>query len=492
MNNKNYFELLNIAIPEDHDHYQFSTEMEGTLKIIHIKTKPLPTYCPKCGKIMHSKGLYERTVSHPVLQDGSQITLKVHQRRWRCTGSYCTYSMNEDFPFLQAGKQKTTMTPFMILNAMKDLNSSTAAIAQRFNVSDTYVHDIFTAYVDLKRLPLPECLSIDEVYLHLDEQRKYQLVLMDFQTNQIVDILENRYQTTMDEYFYNIPIEERMNVKYLITDAYGPYFSACNKYFPNAVTVLDSFHAVQFLTNSLNNYVNRVLKKYKELNQKKLEQKNHDYNLSNASINDSQEVVLLKKYRWVLLQNGNNRNEPWRTYYHKSLKMRLSTHQIEKMFFNLDKQFKPMFDLKEKYIQFNEEGASLSQKEVIEKLDALIKEYSECKISLFEEFACFLKKHKNSIIESFNERVVTRTQRKKQIELISRLSNGPMESFNRKPKDLKRLTRGMKNFEYNRNRILWATRENAPIRIIPKTTEQIHSHRLNKATAHRRPKKYNK
>ena len=67
-----------------------------------------------------------------------------------------------------------------------------------------------------------------------------------------------------------------------------------------------------------------------------------------------------------------------------------------------------------------------------------------------------------------------------------------MEGFNRLPKDLKRLTRGMNNFDYNRNRILWATRINPPIRSIPKTKEQIHSYKLSKSTESRRPKKYKK
>lgn len=44
----------------------------------------------------------------------------------------------------------------------------------------------------------------------------------------------------------------------------------------------------------------------------------------------------------------------------------------------------------------------------------------------------------------------------------SRLSNGPIESINRKVKDLKRLGRGFRNFEHFRNRFLYATRS-APV-----------------------------
>ena len=42
----------------------------------------------------------------------------------------------------------------------------------------------------------------------------------------------------------------------------------------------------------------------------------------------------------------------------------------------------------------------------------------------------------------------------------SRLSNSPIESLNRKEKDLKWLGRGFRNFEHMRNRFLFATRKN--------------------------------
>ena len=44
----------------------------------------------------------------------------------------------------------------------------------------------------------------------------------------------------------------------------------------------------------------------------------------------------------------------------------------------------------------------------------------------------------------------------------SRLSNAPIESLNRKAKDLKRSGRGYRNFEHFRNRFLYATTD-APV-----------------------------
>lgn len=80
---------------------------------------------------------------------------------------------------------------------------------------------------------------------------------------------------------------------------------------------------------------------------------------------------------------------------------------------------------------------------------------------MFKEFSELLKAHKQEIINSFiyitdnngNER---------------RLSNGPMEGYNRTPKDFKRNSRGLSNFEYVRSRLIWANRKNESILAIPK------------------------
>ena len=75
---------------------------------------------------------------------------------------------------------------------------------------------------------------------------------------------------------------------------------------------------------------------------------------------------------------------------------------------------------------------------------------------MFKEFSKLLKAHKQEIINSFiyindnngNER---------------RLSNEPMEGYNRTPKDFKRNSRGLSNFEYARSRLIWANRKNESI-----------------------------
>ena len=80
----------------------------------------------------------------------------------------------------------------MIIKEMKDITLSCSQIAARFNVSDTYVHNTFMQYVDLPRLPLTDAISIDEVFLNIDNESKFAVVIMDFNTGTILDIVQSR------------------------------------------------------------------------------------------------------------------------------------------------------------------------------------------------------------------------------------------------------------------------------------------------------------
>ena len=73
---------------------------------------------------------------------------------------------------------------------------------------------------------------------------------------------------------------------------------------------------------------------------------------------------------------------------------------------------------------------------------------------IFREFASLLEKYQDPIINSFI--MVEKIGNGKIYD--TRLSNGPIESLNRKVKDLKRLGRGFRNFEHCTNRFLYATR----------------------------------
>ena len=98
----------------------------------------------------------------------------------------------------------------------------------------------------------------------MDRDCKYALVIQDFYTGDPIDLLRSRRSRVTEPYFAAIPPEERNKVKYLLSDMYNPYLSFVDKYFPNAVSVVDSFHVVQWIIHSIDMYIRQLEKNFRK------------------------------------------------------------------------------------------------------------------------------------------------------------------------------------------------------------------------------------
>lgn len=448
--------ITNLLDLEDTDIEITDIQIQGQTKTITLSTPPVPHFCPSCGFRMYSRGVKKRTINHPILQDNYSLILILKQRRWRCTNPDCMYDTSESFKFVNRRRRTTNATDMLIVSAYKDLLETSVSIGKKFHVSDSYAHDVFDRYVKLDRLPLTDAISIDEVFLDMDDNCKYALVIQDFHTSDPIDLLRSRRTNVTEPYFSSIPTEERNAVKYLISDMYNPYISYVDKYFPNAVSVVDSFHVIQWITRMIDNYIRQLLKKYRQRDREYQEKLSYEQQRP-VSLPLSDEVYLLQKYRWLILANQSN------IRYHADPRMDshfhalMNTYDYEDALFRINYNLKAFRDLKELYVQFNSRNAGNPSQAKIE-LGELIIKYRKSGHEMFREFASLLEKYEDSIINSFimvekigNGRIYD-----------SRLSNGPIESINRKVKDLKRLGRGFRNFEHFRNRFLYATRS-APV-----------------------------
>lgn len=446
-------ELLDL---EDADIIISDISIEGSVKTLTLETNPSVRFCPVCGFRLHSKGIRIRTISHPVLQDNYELILRLKQRRWRCSNPECGYETNESFRFVDKKRRTTNASDMLIVLAFRDLSVSASDIARRFHTSDTHVLDTFDKFVNLERLPLTDIISVDEVHVEMDEHCKYALVIQDFYTGEPIDILRSRRNEVTEPYFASISIEERNRVRYLLSDMYNNYLNYVNKYFPNAVSVVDAFHVIQWITRAIDNYIRALLKKYKQRDRELEERKSAEAGYQ-ITLPVSREVYMLTKYRWLILSNQDN------IRYHIDPRMDshfhclMNTYDYEAELFKIDRRLERLRDLKEMYIAFNNryEGHPV---EAATQLDRLIEVYFDCGDSIFVDFACLLRQYRDPIINSF---ILVEKEGPGGI-YDSRMSNGPIESLNRKVKDLKRLGRGFRNFEHFRNRFLYATR-NAPV-----------------------------
>ena len=443
-------ELLDL---EDSDIFISDISIQGTAKFLTLETKLYAHHCPSCGFKMHSRGIKKRIVKHPILQDNYELVLILKQHRWRCTNPECRYDISDTFKFVNKRRRTTNATDMLIVYAYRDLMETSTSIAARFHVSDTYVHEVFDRYVKMDRLPLTDAICIDEVFLDMDEHCKYALVIQDFHTGDPIDLLRSRRVNVTEPYFVSLPTAEKNSVKYLISDMYNQYISYVDKYFPNAVSVIDSFHVIQWIIRMIDNYIRQLLKKYRQRDRELAEALSREEQRP-LSLPLSDEVYLLQKYRWLILSNHSNityHSDPRMDSHFRCL---MNTYDYEDALFRLDPKLRDFRDLKEKYIQFNNRNAG-KPFEARKELDELIPIYQTSEYEIFRNFGDLLEKYQDYIINSFI--MVEKHGYGKVYE--SRLSNGPIESINRKVKDLKRLGRGFRNFEHFRNRFLYATRQ---------------------------------
>jgi transposase len=94
---------------------------------------------------------------------------------------------------------------------------------------------------------LPEALSIDE-FKGNASTGKYQCILVDPIKKRILDILPDRTQNHLADYWRSIPRKEREKVRFFVCDMWRPYTEHAKAFFPNAKIMVDKYHFIRQVT----------------------------------------------------------------------------------------------------------------------------------------------------------------------------------------------------------------------------------------------------
>lgn len=84
---------------------------------------------------------------------------------------------------------------------------------------------------------------------------------------------------------------------------YNPYISYVDKYFPNAISVVDSFHVIQWITRMIDNCIRQLLKKFRQRDREYQDKLSYEQQQP-VSLPPSDEVYLLQKFRWLILSKA--------------------------------------------------------------------------------------------------------------------------------------------------------------------------------------------
>ena len=176
--------------------------------------------------------------------------LRIKRVRFRCKKCGRTFS-----PKIEGIKRYSTISDqverFIINDFIKPLTF--AEIAKRYGLGKQRIIQIFDDKVKyVPRREMPRILCIDELKFSEEYDQNYCCVLYDFEKKEIVDIIRNRQIAYLREYFASVPLKERENTKYFISDMYDAYSTVCANYFPHAVHIIDKFHIITQLTRAVN------------------------------------------------------------------------------------------------------------------------------------------------------------------------------------------------------------------------------------------------
>ncbi|WP_122071856.1 ISL3 family transposase [Enterococcus faecium] len=154
-------------------------------------------------------------------------------------------------------------------------NTSMTEIAAQKNLSVSSVYRIMKRFyrpLNPFRTPLPKVLCFDEFKSVRGVSGAMSFIMMDGQTQRLLDIVENRQLPFLKRYFSHFSREIREAVEWIVIDMYAPYVSLVKKLFPKAQLIIDRFHIVQHIGRTFRNH------RIKETNQllKSKEQKETD------------------------------------------------------------------------------------------------------------------------------------------------------------------------------------------------------------------------
>ena len=363
---------------------------------VYIETKPSLHTCPNCKS--QTKRIHDyRTQEIKDLPFQLKHTILVlRKRRYFC--SCCGKKFLEHYDFLARYQQRTKRLTFKVLDLLRS-TSSIKSVADTLNLSTHTVMRILDT-VSYSVPSLPTCLSIDEFKGNTDAG-KYQCILVDGVNKRLLDILPDRTQAHLSEYFRSTPRAERNRVKFFLCDMWKPYIEIAQTFFPNATIIIDKYHFIRQVSWAIEN-VRKRLQKSMPASLRKYYKR-------------SRKLILT---RYEKLKDENKKACDLMLLYNDDLRR---AHKLKEDFYDICQH--------EKY--------SYQRSAFI----TWIKEAESSGIPEFEKCAKTYQNWSKLILNAFKYKY----------------TNGPTEGFNNKIKVLKRSSYGVKNFKRFRTRIIHST-----------------------------------
>lgn len=264
------------------------------VKIVNVITTIKKVNCPICNKYTKSVHDYLKPINSKYVKIAEyDCYLRITRKRFICRK--CNKRIIEDIAIVNKGKSITNALEIKIRKDLLKSCYSIKDIAEINNVSPDKVRnvllDAMNDYPEYVKT-LPDIISFDEFKADTNEG-KYAFIMNDPIRKRTLDILPSRKKDYLISYFTKV--ENRKNVKYVISDMYEPYLIVTKVMFKNAKYVVDRFHYTEYVMDALDDIRIRL-------------QKNFGYNSKEYRISLCPSLLGVKNY---------SQNKPYRNQYQK-------------------------------------------------------------------------------------------------------------------------------------------------------------------------------
>ena len=351
--------------------------------------------CPHCqGKMI--KYDFQKPSKIPLLeQAGTPTLLRLKKRRFQCKS--CRRVTVAETSIVEKNCQISNLVRQKVAQLLTQKMSLTD-IARRLRVSTSTVYRKLDQFAFKEHYDkLPAIISWDEFGFKKGELA---FVAQNYETNELITILDNRRQTSIRNYFLKYPLKARQKVQFITMDMSGAYIPLVRRLFPNAKIVLDRFHIIQHLGRAFLKTRIAIMNQFDKKSLPYRALKNH----------------------WRLFQKD-SRKLSLNSFYSQTFRQTLAPHEVVA-----------------KTLVFSEE---LSSDYNLYQL--LLFHFQEKRV---DEFFDLIEENRSKVNHYFQTVFRTFLRHKQYIKnaLETDYSNAKLEATNKLIKDIKRLGFGFRNF----------------------------------------------
>lgn len=281
--------------------------------------------CPLCGGEGKKNGKYRPRKVRDLPQSFSQVGLQIHSHRFLCKD--CGNSWVNEYQSVDNNSQLTNRLRDYIRH--KSLQMPFKTLADELSLSDATIKRVFDDFIrELETqnvLYPPEVLGIDENHL----LGNYRAIFVDVKERVLIDMLPKRSKKSIVNFLKSIP--DNHNIQVVTMDMWKPYRNAVHEVLPNAVIVIDKFHVIKEVQNTLE-IIRRNLKNQIDKSERKYLRNNKFLLLTDREkLNKSQEQKLAALFeRFPQFKRPYHMKEMIRDIYHQPTKA-----DAERWYFNI-------------------------------------------------------------------------------------------------------------------------------------------------------------